>query len=71
MDTARAIVLRFQEARIQFSVPRPPEPTTVAWKPPEDPYIKVNVDAAFSGIEQTASLGIVARDHLGAIVAWR
>lgn len=69
-SSARAYLVRFQEAKSQFAAPRPPE-AAVNWEPPSCPNIKVNVDAAVPRNRQCARLGIVARDFSGNIVAWR
>lgn len=41
------------------------------WRPPEEGYVKVNVDAAVQQASQTCSLGMVIRDHQGNFVEGR
>ncbi|KAL9668408.1 hypothetical protein QQ045_002789 [Rhodiola kirilowii] len=53
--------------------PRPWENSSLeaGWSPPEDDCIKINSDGAWNGIANKASIGIVARDHLGTVLwAW-
>ena len=38
------------------------------WKPPEREYIKINVDASFVESLRSASVGVVARNHLGEVL---
>ena len=47
--------------------------TQERWNPPEDGKLKVNVDAAFTESSGEAGIGVVIRNHLGAIVlsAWK
>ena len=39
----------------------------VVWKPPKREYIKINVDASFVESLRSASIGVVARNHLGEV----
>ena len=43
------------------------------WKPPDDGWLKVNVDAAFSEHSGEAGIGVAIRNHLGKIMlsAWK
>lgn len=42
------------------------------WKAPDAGWIKINVDGAFDSISNEGGLGIIIRDHLGAVLlsAW-
>jgi len=42
------------------------------WKPPDEGWIKINVDGAFDSTTNEGGLGIIIRDHLGVVLlsAW-
>ena len=60
---------RYQEARVQFSHPRPPE-TARRWSPPPVGTIKANYDASVHVNPDFIGLGVVFRDWNGNVVAW-
>nr|TKW26067.1 hypothetical protein SEVIR_3G161600v2 [Setaria viridis] len=47
--------------------------STAQWKPPDPGWFKINVDGAFSERSGAGGVGVVIRDHLGAVklAAWR
>jgi len=50
-----------------------PLPGNKCWRPPEDGWTKVNVDAAYRQESGEAGIGMVIRDHMGRILlsAWK
>ena len=46
----------------------PPTIAHALWKPPDPEYIKINVDASFVESLRSASVGVVARNHLGEVL---
>lgn len=63
-------LIKYREARHQFNSPRSPE-SEQRWCPPRDGVIKINYDASIRHSTTGASIGVVARDHTGRIVAWK
>lgn len=62
--------VNYKETQNLYSSPRPPE-TDQAWTPPETGTIKVNYDASIKSSQDIASVGVVARDNEGRIIAWQ
>ncbi|KAK3211757.1 hypothetical protein Dsin_016463 [Dipteronia sinensis] len=58
---------RSDEGR-QISLPFPSQVIN-SWRPPNEEYFKINCDAAINEKEGGISLGIVIRDHSGAVMA--
>ena len=40
----------------------------VNWQPPDPESIKINIDASFVEAISSASVGVVARNHLGEVI---
>lgn len=64
-------IRRFKEAQTQFDSPRPPDTPSPTWLPPMGEVIKFNFDGSINRQGLFAGLGIVGRDSIGAVKAWR
>ncbi|OMO96367.1 hypothetical protein COLO4_15333 [Corchorus olitorius] len=39
------------------------------WSPPQEGFVKINVDGAYESVSGAAAVGIVARDHHGTVLS--
>ncbi|KAF5477145.1 hypothetical protein F2P56_003817 [Juglans regia] len=73
MQVARQAAIHLTEFKAaHFGSKREVEQSLVhpsVWVPPPENFIKINWDAAVSSIQNRTGIGLVARDHLGSIVA--
>ena len=50
-------------------VPKEKQTAKLLWRPPEEGWIKINVDGSYVEMTGQASAGVIIQDHKGPIVA--